>query len=315
VVNDILDITLIEFGEIKLRKETVYINDLLKDIFLVFEPETKKKGLKFVLETCSFDDECVIPGSRTRLSQVIYNLINNAIKFTSEGEIVFGCERQDGEILFYVRDTGIGIPENLHIHIFKRFWQADINLTRQYGGTGLGLSISKALVEKMDGKIWVESKVGLGSKFLFTIPYEIANSEKHIDDKAKESASATKNPTTTILVAEDEHTNFFYINEILSSSNIAIIHAKNGQEAIDLCRKHKEIDLILMDIRMPIMDGLTAVKKIRTFMPEIPIIAQTAYAMPDDREKALAEGCNDFISKPYKKENLLQIIQKHISQR
>lgn len=313
VVNDILDITLIEFGEIKLRKDQVDVNNLLNDIYIVFETKAKEKNIDLSYELSDLSEKCFIPGSKTRLSQVIYNLLNNAIKFTDEGKIEFGCKRIDTNLQFFVKDTGIGIPEDLHENIFKRFWQADINLTRQYGGTGLGLSISKALVERMSGRIWVESEVGKGSTFYFSIPFECLDEDRPVSSNQEEEQDKNE-LQVKLLVVEDEYTNFIYINEILSNSNKQILHAKNGQEAVDLCHEHNDIDVILMDIRMPIMDGLTATREIRKFRQDVPIIAQTAYAMPDDKEKAINEGCTDFIAKPFKKDELLHIIDKHIFQ-
>ena len=198
----------------------------------------------------------------------------------------------------------------MHQIIFERFRQGDSSIYQRFGGTGLGLAITKGYIEMLDGKIWVKSEKNQGSEFFFTLPYNLSKTEKEIQDKA----SATYlDELKTILVAEDEDLNYIFIKEILYSHKIRLIRAMNGKEAVDISKTEK-IDLILMDIKMPVMDGLEATKKIRTFNDKIPIIAQTAFATDADKKNVFASGCNDFISKPFTKELLLSKVQAHLSQ-
>jgi len=234
-------------------------------------------------------------------------LLTNAWKFTHEGFIEFGynlkTDIEPAEMEFYVKDSGIGIKPEFHEKIFERFRQAETGLSRLYGGTGLGLSISKSFAELLDGKIWVQSEPEKGSIFYFTIPYKPVN---EID----------KTPTTqnenfrTVLVAEDEEYNFLFIKELLIDMNLKLIHAKNGQETVEICKSNSKIDLILMDIRMPIMDGHEAAKIIKKQKPELPIIAQSAYAL--EHERAKYEGIfDDYLTKPINENDLKQMVMKY----
>jgi len=239
---------------------------------------------------------------------VLTNLISNALKFTKNGYVNFGAKVNDNELEFFVEDTGLGIPLEMQEEIFKRFRQVETSTTRQFGGSGLGLSISKAYVELLGGKMWLKSELEKGSTFYFTIPYIKAQknilSEMQFGSKFKSEIKELK----TILIAEDEDSNFILLEELLSGLNIHIIRAINGLEAVEICKTNKNIDLVLMDIKMPLMDGYEATKQIKGFMPNLPIIAQTAYFTDIDKSKAIACGCIDFISKPIKRELLFSKI-------
>jgi CheY-like chemotaxis protein len=210
-----------------------------------------------------------------------------------------------------VQDSGIGIAPELHQEIFKRFHQVESTNTRKFGGSGLGLSISKAYVELMGGRIWVSSELDQGSVFYFTIPFKTASKNGF----PKINSSADPEPDLisqkTLLIAEDEESNFNLLKELLSSLKVNILRAKNGMEAVELCRT-KIIDLILMDIKMPLMDGFMATRQIREFLPDIPIIAQTAYNTDEDKELAHASGCTSFISKPLNKDVVLSAIKGYL---
>jgi PAS domain S-box-containing protein len=306
LINDIIDISKIEAGQIDLHIGKANVNQLLGKLYETFNFSAHKKNIEIVLKEGLKDEQCVISTDSSKLNQVMTNLINNAIKFTHKGRIEFGYKLKSGELEFYVRDTGIGISQEYQDKIFERFRQVEITVTKQYEGTGLGLSISKALVEKLGGKIWVDSIQGSGSTFYFTIPYKpehIAN----VGPKAKIDGKINFNGKT-ILIAEDEYSNYLLLREVLKNTGAVLIHVENGLDALNKCRENKHIDLVLMDIKMPKMDGYQATKEIKKIRPEILILAQTAYAMIEDEEKALAAGCDDFITKPLTKEAVLMKI-------
>lgn len=254
----------------------------------------------------------VINVDATRLRQVLTNLIGNAVKFTTNGYVEFGYYLKHNYLEFFVKDTGIGIPIDKKEKVFDRFYQIENPnkelLTR---GTGLGLAISKALVNLMGGNIWVESEEFVGSTFFFTIPYLPSH---------KVEKPENVNPTgykdifsgKTVLIAEDIESNFMFLNFALNITGINILWSKNGREAIEAFKNNPAIDLILMDINMPILDGYEATRKIKQINQNIPIIAQTAYAMESDKEKVLEAGCDDYLSKPIKIGNLVDMINKYI---
>jgi CheY-like chemotaxis protein len=211
---------------------------------------------------------------------------------------------------FFVKDTGIGIPKNKHQLIFDRFAQADLSLSKPYEGSGLGLSISKAYVEMLGGEIWVQSEEGKGSQFYFTIPYN----HKPISKDKNEISGAklvSRLKDLTVLIVEDDEIADTYLTIIIESICKKIIHAKTGTDAIEICRENPDIDLILMDIRMPEMDGYEATRRIRKFNKDVIIIAQTAYALAGDRKKVIEAGCNDYTTKPIIKDNLFKIIDQY----
>ena len=211
-------------------------------------------------------------------------------------------------------DTGIGIPKDRQDAIYERFIQADIADKAAYQGAGLGLSISKAFVEMLGGKIRVESEEGRGSKFYFTIPYVSASdSQAFKTPKAKENQSANQVKNLKILIAEDDETSEMLLVKVIDSISHEVLHSTTGIEAVEICRKNPDIDLVLLDIRMPGMNGYEAARLIRQFNQEVVIIAQTAYGLSGDKEKAMTAGCNDYLSKPIDKDELILLIQKHLS--
>jgi len=311
IVDDILDISKIEVGQIDVQSEPVHVNDLMIEVFSFFNPKAKNNNIALFSYKELTDKQSVIFSDKQRLVQIINNLLSNAFKFTSQGEIAFGYTLKNGFLEFYVRDTGIGIPDHMKDIVFERFRQAQQKTARQHRGTGLGLSISKRLVELLGGEIRVETSENNGSTFFFTIPYlpvelpnQILENLSSVNDQVQKKY--------TLLLAEDEEINFLYISELFSNSLTKIIHARNGIEAVEYSKSNPEIDLVLMDIKMPHMDGLEATKRIKAFRPELPIIAQTAFAMEADRETALFAGCDDFIAKPILKEQFKQVLEKYI---
>jgi hypothetical protein len=302
-------------SETKLNKQTQFL-------FSFFKPEADTKGIQIILQNGLPDDRAIIKTDKEKLYAVLTNLIKNAIKFTSNGSIEFGyklkptVQSPDGEVVqpmleFYVKDTGFGIPENRLHAIFDRFVQADIADTRAFQGAGLGLSISGAYVEMMGGKIWVESEEGKGSIFYFTIPYKSDSVQNPLIQQFMVNEEKSQIKKLKILIVEDDETSEMLISIAVRMLSKEVIKVHSGAEAIEICLNNPDIDLILMDIKMPEMDGYEATRQIRLFNKSVFIIAQTAYGLESEKEKALDAGCNDYISKPLDIALLKEIIQAH----
>ncbi|NOY50649.1 MAG: PAS domain S-box protein [Chlorobi bacterium] len=316
-INDLMDISKIEAGQVDVIYSETNINTILVDLFSFFNKEATDKGLHLSLSSKLSPQDAEIISDEEKVNAIISNLIKNSIKYTNQGSIEFGCYKKEQYIVFYVKDTGVGIPKNRHEAIFDRFVQADIEDTQVYEGSGLGLSISKAYVEMMKGGIWVESKVGLGSSFYFKIPFKRSISDDS-QKKTEKTDTAQIKPTSRklkILIVEDEEISDNLITIILKGYSDRLLHAKNGLQAIEICKDHKDIDLIFMDIRMPRLGGYRATREIRKFNKTVTIIAQTAYALSGDREKAIAAGCNDYIAKPIMADQLKLLINKFLYDR
>ncbi len=311
VINDIIDISMIEAGQLKIIYDTVKLNRLLENIYCLHSNSAKSKGLRFNVSYGLPNTVDSINTDEHRLAQIINNLISNAIKFTNEGYVEFGYKLKDAHLEFYVKDSGIGIPIEFHDLIFERFRQVDDKLSRDYGGTGLGLSICKSIIEMMGGEIWIESEPNKGSTFFFTLSYEqkypaIENEileSNYIDLKDK-----------TILIAEDDYYNYLLLQKLLESTNANLLRANNGREAIDIFSQNN-VDFVLMDIKMPVMNGYEAVKIIRENNTRIPIVAQTAYAMTEERQLAIEAGCDYYITKPIKSGELYDIFKEILSKK
>ena len=264
-----------------------------------------------ILKYNNSDDKFrTINSDEGKLYQILTNLINNAIKFTKSGSIDYGFEIKSKDIQFYVKDTGIGIHEELYERIFERFAQAELSLARNYEGAGLGLAICKGLVELLGGRIWVESEFNKGTTFFFTLPY--IHDELSTHTEKINSEIPIKQTQGKVLIAEDDWINFQYLNRILKNSDINVIHAENGEEAVEFVKKTPDIDLILMDMRMPIMGGIEATKQIKQIRPDLPIIAQTAYAFSEEQNLILSAGCDDYLSKPFGNDKIIALISKYL---
>jgi PAS domain S-box-containing protein len=312
IITQIVSMATIEAGQEKIYEKEISLNSLFNMVLDQFRSEAVRKNISLKYNTALPENEDKIKTDETKLIQIISNLLGNALKFTKKGSIEFGYVVKDKYLEFYFKDTGIGIPKDLHENIFERFRQVETTLAREYEGSGLGLSISKAYVELLGGKIWLTSRLGEGSVFYFTIPYNKVSlntiPEKGVAGKYKSELKKT----ITLLVAEDENNNFKLLSQYLSNANIVVINAANGSEAVEICKKNRQINLVLMDLKMPVMDGFEATKRIKEFWPDLPVIAQTAYVRDIDKTKAIACGCSDFISKPFKKEELLTMIREHL---
>lgn len=310
IVNNLLDISRIETGKIELFKSEFSVSDFINDVYTSFQKEAETKFLDFLLERDIENKHDIIYADKTKLQHIVSNLVTNAIKFTDKGFVKLGYYFEEQNIRFYVEDSGIGIDNQYLALIFERFRQVENGLSKKYSGTGLGLSICKSYIELMDGHIWVNSIPNQGSRFSFTIPYESVTKNNKVGTSTNEHNIDWKD--YTILVAEDEELNFMYINELLRQTHVNLLHVSNGKDAVEICKNNNKIDLVLMDIKMPVMHGFEATAEIKKAKPDLPIIAQTAFAMSKDRQNANEAGCDGYIAKPMEAKKLIALISKHL---
>jgi len=310
-IDDIIEISRIEAGLIELHPSETDLAETMHFLHSFFQPIAQEKGIDLIVEDYVKGKQAIVTIDKFKLDGILTNLLNNAVKFTHTGRILFGNSLQGDDILFYVKDTGIGIPLDRQDAIFQRFVQADLTSTRPYEGSGLGLSIIKAYLDKMGGRIWVDSVPNKGSTFYFTLPYKPVVVLPH--PKREEAPVHVNTGTVTILVAEDDPISFIYLETLLKREGYNVYHAKNGLEAVKLAKLHPALDAILMDLKMPEMNGLEATRLIRQFNQTVPIIAQTAFAFTDDKENAMVAGCTDFLTKPTSREQLLLSLQLHVT--
>lgn len=315
LIDDIIDFSKLESGIMSIDSMECDVTSIMNELKISYLHEIRK--LEKPVELIVHDTSCMKKGLYTdplRFRQILSNLIGNAIKFTDEGSIEIGClPEEKGMITFYVKDTGIGISEDKFNLIFERFRQADGSTTRKYGGTGLGLAISRGLVEVMGGRIWLESSPGQGSTFYFSLPYEPASDIQAAGGRKEPLAEVPDWSNFTFLVAEDNESNFLVLKAGLKDTHATILWVKTGQNAIDLCRDNEDISLVLMDVQLPDMDGLEATRAIKSAHPGMPVIAQTAYTMPEDMERIRNAGCDDHISKPIQFKLLIRKIEKFLA--
>jgi PAS domain S-box-containing protein len=314
LIDDIIDIAKIEAGQVNVHISECQISDLFKELDLMFIQNVKRLGKEKVNITVKWDwpmEELAIYTDPFRLKQILVNLLSNAAKFTEEGEIILGIAEDPRGVLFYVQDTGIGIREEKQKVIFDRFMQGHETKTKLYGGTGLGLAISKNLTEILGGEIGVESKSGEGSKFWFILPRNEVPL-KHEAALRKPRSDIRSWEGKRILIAEDDHSNYYFLFEAIKDTGVEVIWAKDGEETLELFRENPDLDLVLMDIHMPLINGYECTKVIKEERPELPVIAQTAYAMSGEREISKQAGCNGYLSKPIKVSELLDALAKHI---
>jgi hypothetical protein len=313
LITDLIDISKIETGQIYIENVEFNVNNVISELEFFFKNVADEKGLEVRVGKFLPEFDCEIVCDNGKLFQILSNLLYNAIKFSEKGVIEFGCEWKGSNIEFYVKDQGIGIPKEKQSAIFTRFVQGDTSISRGYEGAGLGLSICKAYVEKIGGNIWVESEPGDGSTFYFTIPHLMKTHNNNILTEAlsTEKVSGTKSKLK-VLIVDDDRISLLLLEKIITEISGEVLLATNGCEAIDICKKNVDIDIILMDLKMPKLDGCGATQEIRKFNKDVVIIAQTAYAYPEDQEKALKSGCNDFVTKPLSREVLIKLINNHI---
>ncbi|MDA3853473.1 MAG: PAS domain S-box protein [Bacteroidales bacterium] len=313
IVNDILDISKLQSDNFKIMKSESKINRLLDTLYSLFSQEKKVQegDLKFTLHKPLDNDECIIYTDHNRLNQIITNLLSNAMKFTEKGHIDFGYRIAGDALNFYVEDSGIGVPEEMTEKIFEPFRQVEGHLVKEHGGTGLGLAISRKLTHLLGGEMTLESEEGKGSKFNFTLPYNRTKTKPiAVAPQISQKALRESIQDICLLIAEDDEINFLFYKSFLGN-RLTLLRAKNGKEAIDMVKNNPEIDAVLMDIKMPVMNGIEAIKIIKSFRPKLPIIAQTAYAMPEDKKMVIDAGGDDYISKPINRRHLLEKIKNY----
>ena len=310
IVNNILDISKIQTGQVKIEQKPVSIISIFSDLLTFFDPVAKAKSINLHYHIPENEDRTIF-SDEVKLNQILTNLISNAIKFTKSGDIDYGYEIKDEFVQLYVKDTGLGIPPKLYEKVFDKFVQTEQSLCKDYEGAGLGLSICKGLVELLGGKIWFDSEINKGSTFYFVLPYKsIVESSQTVE---KYSGIPGKRSHRIILIAEDDWISFQYLRTILEKSDITVLHAENGEQAVEFVRNTSEIDLILMDIKMPVMDGIEATKIIKRIRPDLPIIAQTAYTYSEEKNKISAIGCDEYLTKPLEYAKLNELLRMYLN--
>jgi PAS domain S-box-containing protein len=312
-ISDIIDISKIETGQFTTESELVTINKLMKDLSLTYRKLVDYKKVRLIYSPESPNDLSQIKTDGNRIRQIICNLLNNALKYTHAGEIEFGYRIKRKFIEFYVRDTGIGIATEDQDAIFQLFRQLDETKKRQNDGNGLGLPVSKALIEKLGGTISVKSEPGKGSMFIFTIPYEYEIETNATTTKTSESKEYNWEDKT-ILIVEDEVYNHAYIEKLLSDTDAKLLNAWDGKMALELVKTHPEISVVIMDIKMPVMDGNESMQMIKKFRPKLPVVAQTAYAYGYDSKKGLEAGFDNFLIKPIESNLFKRVINSYLSE-
>jgi signal transduction histidine kinase len=324
IINDILDLSKVESGKFQVEILPCSLMKILKNTRSMMLPRAKQKGIRFLVEQHS-DLPDIIQSDPLRLQQCLINLIGNAIKFTETGHVIlrvsYEAAQSGRRLRFEVEDTGIGIPKEKQEAVFLPLIQADSSTTRQYGGTGLGLTITKVLVQLLDGSIELQSQEGKGSVFTITLPVEPFESTRpfspyHVFDSV-ESTPRPKRPagshfTGRVLVAEDNKSNQVLIKAILEKLGLQVLLAENGRQAMEAAVQ-TPFDLILMDMQMPVMNGFEATRQLRRQSIRIPIIALTAHAMDEERSACFQAGCDDFISKPLRKDELVALLDKYLN--
>ncbi len=315
LINDIIDLSKIEVEKININKIEFNVQTVLFELYSTYSSKTNE-NVKLIFDNQEETDSIRLTTDPLRFKQVFTNLIDNALKFTDKGTVSFGYTiKNKSKIEFYVKDTGIGIPVTKQEIIFDRFRKLEEEGSKLYRGTGLGLTISKKLIELLGGNIWLESEQGKGATFYFDLPL---SKSFNAGTKEKENLTPIKIEEidwkkNTVLIVEDEDLNYLFLEKLLKPTKIKIHRAQTGIEAIQLSKDKTGIDIILMDIKLPELDGIEATKEIKKIHPEIPIIAQTAFAMKGDEEKFMEAGCDDYISKPLKAEKLLHKLNHYLS--
>lgn len=313
-INAIIDISKIEAGQAEVIQTHVSVNEILEEQHNFFNLEATSKGLDLIYQPTLTEEQARVITDKHKLESILSNLLKNAIKFTTKGRVHFGCSLKSkmNELEFFVSDTGIGIPKDRVGAIFNRFEQADIEDRSVFEGSGLGLSISKAYVDIQGGKIGVQSEEGTGTTFTFCLPYIQQPKIACDTGKSQNKKEALSSKSWSFIIAEDDEASLMFFKALFKDRSDKIIYTTNGKETIEKFRENPDTDVILMDIKMPEMNGYQATRAIRKFNPDVVIIAQTAHGLKGDKEKAIAAGCNDYITKPINKELLFEIIKLNL---
>jgi signal transduction histidine kinase/CheY-like chemotaxis protein len=320
IFDDVIDLSNIESNQVKIIREDFPLGKFMNDLYDYYKNDElyqQRENVEIKL-TMNLEGNTVVYSDRKIVWQVLMHLVGNALKFTNKGFVELGCKIHTSEppkkglhdLLFFIRDTGVGIDKSVQHLIFDRFFKVEHEISRLCGGTGLGLSIARDLAVMLEGKIWFDSEPEAGSQFYFLLPASaqvLIGKDKPLS--SRELKARYNWPGKRALIVEDDEMSFVYLKEVLKATQIDILHARNGRQAIELFEANPDISLVLMDIKLPEMDGYEATKQIKQIRPSIPIIAQTAYAMADDQQKIINVGCDDYISKPINRRKLLQAIE------
>ena len=310
IIEDLIEMSKIDALQIKPKYKGINLNKCIKELYETIKVTIpKEKQFDFFVIECQNPIKKYLLTDVVKLKQILVNLIANAIKFTDKGSISFGYEidENDRTVVFTVKDTGRGIDEKNLKAIFDRFLRVEDHFHAESNGLGLGLAISKAYIEMLGGSINVKSSFGNGSIFTFKIPLVFEESEKKVKNNIKASFDSNSG-NETILIAEDDNINFLLLKKILQLRNYTILRANNGQEAVDICAVNKDIDLVFMDVKMPVMNGLDAFAIIKETNPDLIVIAQTAYSSAEDQEMILNLGFKNYITKPLKREKIFELL-------
>ncbi len=317
IIESIFEIALLQSGKLKYNPGTFKAADLIRELIRIAESEKAARGkelLEIIAEDVSLDSDITIKTDQNRLLQLLSNFVVNAVKFTSQGSVKLGFTQDETSLTFFVKDTGIGIPSDKIDVIFDQFRQVDDSYTRIYGGVGLGLSICSEIAKILGGKINVETQEGKGSTFMFTLPNHVNNKSAAESEVKNNKKTTYRFDKKTVLLVDDLDDNLYLLDFMLSAAGATVLKATSGKEAIDIVKSSKAIDIVLMDIKMPEMDGYAATKEIHRIRPGLPVVAQTAFAMPGDKEKAIANGCIAYLPKPIKKAELLNLLNELLSE-
>lgn len=312
IINNLIEISKIESGQMQAQKSPINLNILMSEVFDMTGIHVKNKEVQFVSENGLENEDSDLTTDPDVLKNIWINLVSNALKFTEKGHVKFGYKIENKQVKCYVEDTGIGIDQKIVSTIFERFKQADPTIKKSFGGTGLGLAISKGYAKLLGGELWVESELGKGSTFHFTFPYEPAEPYSEFGGSVLPKDMDFDWSNRKILIAEDIEENFIYLETLLEKNNANITRAYNGQEAVNLVQETNGYDLVLMDIKMPELNGYEAMAKIKESYPNLPVIAQSAYGFAEEKEDALKNGFDYYLTKPVRKDELFVIVNKFI---
>lgn len=309
-VTDYLDISMIVTGQMHSKPERFPVNEFIRKLYEKYFSECESKSLQLIAEIPEKEKQAILTSDFGQLLKAFSHLMNNAVKFTDKGIIRIGYRFNEAELELYVKDTGIGISDENLESVLQAFSQEETGYTRNYEGSGLGLSIAKGITDLAGSQLKLDSKKGEGTCVYVSLPYEFEDQKTEVNPQPVFSSHGESAPH--VLIAEDDQANYLYLSILLKKIGAKTSHAKNGAEAVELCRSNQGFKLVLMDIKMPVMDGLEATKLVKEFYPELPVIAVTAFSQQDDEEKIRQAGFDEFLTKPVRFETLKEVFDKHL---
>jgi PAS domain S-box-containing protein len=307
-INDIMDASLLMSGNVNVHQENFRLDELLQEVYRKYQYDARAKGLKMTIKP--EPGSVLVTTDQTMVKRILEELVGNAIKYTRKGQVSLGATASTGKITIEVSDTGKGISEEALPRIWEPFMQEDVSTTRTFEGSGLGLTIVKGFVDLLGGNIEVQSKPGMGSTFTVIIPDHNPDNAKVVSKTSVKTVAPSK---PNILIAEDEALNVLYLKRVFRNKDFELHFASNGQEALEFVENNPEINLVFMDIKMPVMDGLEATRRIKAIRPNLPVVAVTAYAASEDRQACFEAGCDEYIAKPFTPEELDKMIRRYTS--